>query len=230
MAKNSSNNVTIQSDVEIKKKSKKNKKNKIIDEEKEIPQIEESQSVSKKVKRKSKSNNDIIAEEIPPKKSKKSKSKKSTVKEETQEDNGTEKLDDSNDKKPKPPSKRSLKKLKVEQQELEKKDASKLEAKSKALEYVSTWKHSKNTWKFEKLKQIWLMDNLLDNNYVPETIFPIVLEYFEGCKGMARETLLKKAMNVIKKYEKIVEETEDAEETIEYKRARELLQALPSEA
>ncbi|KAF7993789.1 hypothetical protein HCN44_010396 [Aphidius gifuensis] len=235
MAKNSSTNLTIQSDVKIEKTSKKNKKAKIIDEEKEIAQVE-SKSMSKKVKRKSKSNDDIIADTSPPKKLKKGKSKKNSAEEETpkeeeEEDNENEQFDDTNDdvKKPKPPSKRLLKKQRFEQQELDKKEASRLDTMSKALEYVSIWKHSKNTWKFEKLKQIWLMENLLDENSVPKTLFPTVLEYFEGCKGMARETLLKKAMSVIKKHEKNVEESEDAEETVEYIRARELLQALPTE-
>lgn len=61
--------------------------------------------------------------------------------------------------------------------------------------------------------------------------FPIVLEYFEGCKGMAREVLLRKGMEVIRK----VEEEEDEEkkneimESVAYKRARQLLQALPTD-
>lgn len=72
MAKNSSTNLTIQPDANIEKTPKKNKKTKIIDEEKEIAQ-DESQSMSKKVKRKSKSNDDIIADISPPKKIKKGK-------------------------------------------------------------------------------------------------------------------------------------------------------------
>lgn len=90
------------------------------------------------------------------------------------------------------------------------------------------WKHCKSSWKFEKLKQIWLMDNLLDEKSVPGELFPTVLEYFEGCKGMARETLLKKAMVVIKKHEKNLEESEETEETVEYQRARQLFQGLPT--
>lgn len=93
------------------------------------------------------------------------------------------------------------------------------------------WKHSRSEWKFEKIRQIWLIDNLLDENSIPDTIFPIVLEYFEGCKGMAREVLLRKGMDVIRK----AEEEEDEEnrneimESIAYRRARQLLQALPTD-
>lgn len=77
------------------------------------------------------------------------------------------------------------------------------------------------------------MDNLLDQECVPDSVFPTVLEYFEGCKGMARETLYKKGVEVIKKYEQNQEkedETDEVVETVEYKRARELLQALPTES
>lgn len=93
------------------------------------------------------------------------------------------------------------------------------------------WKHAKSEWKFEKLRQIWLLDHLLDDELIPDDIFPTVLEYFEGCKGMAREQLLKKGMDVIRKREDS-EETplvEEATESVEYKRARQLLQALPTE-
>lgn len=90
------------------------------------------------------------------------------------------------------------------------------------------WKHAQNEWKFEKLRQIWLMDNLLDETCIPEDIFPTVLEYFEGCKGMAREQLLKKGMDFIRKVEENEEDIDEVE-SVAYQRARKLLQALPTE-
>lgn len=68
---------------------------------------------------------------------------------------------------------------------------------------------------------------MLDEISIPNDIFPTVLEYFEGCKGMAREQLLKKGMDVIRK----VEENEENKnkESVVYQRARRLLQALPTE-
>lgn len=93
------------------------------------------------------------------------------------------------------------------------------------------WKHSRSEWKFEKLKQIWLMDNLLDENSISDVIFPVVLEYFEGCKGMAREVLLRKGMEIIRKAEEEEDEESKNEiiESIAYKRARQLLQVLPTD-
>ncbi|XP_078034287.1 phosphatidylinositol glycan anchor biosynthesis class Q [Augochlora pura] len=131
-------------------------------------------------------------------------------------------------KKPKQPSKRQLKREKFEKKENEKIEANRLEIIKKGLNYVSKWKHARSEWKFEKLRQIWLIDNLLDETCIPNDIFPTVLEYFEGCKGMAREQLLKKGMDVIKKIEEN-DGNKDEMETVAYQRARQLLQALPTE-
>ncbi|KAI4488603.1 hypothetical protein M0802_011419 [Mischocyttarus mexicanus] len=129
----------------------------------------------------------------------------------------------------KTPSKRKLKKEKAEQREAEKRKATKLEATQKSLTYVKKWKYSRSEWKFEKKKQIWLMDNLLDDALIPDEVFPIVLEYFEGCKGMAREQLLKKGMGVVRIAEENIKNKTETTESVAYKRARLLLQALPTE-
>lgn len=139
---------------------------------------------------------------------------------------------ETNENAKKKPSKRQLKKEKASQKEAQKRHASKVNAMKKALSYVSKWKYSRSEWKFEKIRQIWLIDHILDEKAISDTIFPIVLEYFGGCKGMAREMLHRKGMTDIKK----VEEEEDEEnrnelmKSITYKRARQLLQALPSES
>lgn len=73
------------------------------------------------------------------------------------------------------------------------------------------------------------MDNLLDDTLIPDEVFPIVLEYFEGCKGMAREQLLKKGMDVVRIAEENIEKRDETVESVSYKRARLLLQALPTE-
>ncbi|XP_015187156.1 PREDICTED: uncharacterized protein C7orf50 homolog [Polistes dominula] len=129
----------------------------------------------------------------------------------------------------KTPSKRKIKKEKAEQREAEKRQATKAEATQKALTYVKKWKYSRSEWKFEKIRQIWLMDNLLDDTLIPDEVFPTVLEYFEGCKGMAREQLLKKGMDVVRIAEENIKKKTETIESVSYKRARLLLQALPTE-
>ncbi|XP_012271654.1 uncharacterized protein C7orf50 homolog [Orussus abietinus] len=189
-------------------------------------QIENKEQEKKKQKgkRKVKQENDEVTDESPTKKIKKT----STDSEDTDEED-CDIAEEDNAQKPPKMSKRQIKKEKTEKKEAEKKEASKLEAKQRALNYVSKWKHAKSEWRFEKLRQIWLMDHLLDQTSIPDSIFPTVLEYFEGCKGMAREQLSKKGMDVIKKVEEDEEKREEIMESIEYKRARQLLQALPSE-
>ncbi|XP_018308472.1 uncharacterized protein C7orf50 homolog [Mycetomoellerius zeteki] len=138
---------------------------------------------------------------------------------------------DENVKTAKSPSKRQLKKEKAAQTAVKKMESRRSQAMQKALNYVSLWKHSRNEWRFEKLKQIWLMDNLLDENSISDNLFPIVLEYFEGCKGMAREVLLRKGMEIIRKAEAETDEDNKNEIMMSttYKRARQLLQTLPTD-
>ncbi|KAH0540773.1 uncharacterized protein C7orf50 homolog [Cotesia glomerata] len=223
-----SKNKKAESDEEshVEKKSKKKSK--------AVEQNDEEQVVESKVKQKRKKNKEEPVEEVPVKKAKTDEESIEDVDEdvaELHEEGKIRKIIKKSGEKG--PSKRELKRKRLEEKNAQIKLASKQEAMDKALNYVSMWKHAKSQWKFEKLKQIWLMDNLLDQEYVPDSVFPTVLEYFEGCKGMARETLYKKGVEVIKKYEQNQEkedETDEVVETIEYKRARELLQALPTES
>ncbi|XP_033177969.1 uncharacterized protein LOC100748152 isoform X2 [Bombus impatiens] len=141
--------------------------------------------------------------------------------------NDIEEIYKNNSKTPRRPSKRELKKQKVEKRNNKRRMASRIEAMTKGLNYVSKWKYARSEWKFEKIRQIWLIDNLLDEAYIPDDIFPIVLEYFEGCKGMARELLLRKGLDVVRKVEN--ERNKDEVESVAYQRARKLLQALPTE-
>lgn len=73
------------------------------------------------------------------------------------------------------------------------------------------------------------MNHFLDEKLIPDKFYSTVIEYFEGCKGKAKDLLLKKAMDVIKEVEAKFEESEDAVESVEYQRARQLLQNLPTE-
>ncbi|XP_015110440.1 uncharacterized protein C7orf50 homolog [Diachasma alloeum] len=226
MGRSSNNDDGMTVDSKSEKKSKK-KKTKSVADENAGELVSKPEVKVKKSKRKKSEASEAVEEDVP-KKAKKAKKEKldDTEKADKEVD---EEVEGDAPPKSKKPSKRQLKREKKEAREAEKRDASKVEAMNKSLEYISTWKHAKSKWKFEKLKQIWLMDHLLDDSLVPEEVFPTVLEYFEGCKGMARELLLKKGMDVIKKYERQQEAAEEVEETVEYKRARQLLQALPTE-
>ncbi|KAJ8979481.1 hypothetical protein NQ317_000357 [Molorchus minor] len=80
------------------------------------------------------------------------------------------------------------KKLKVE-----------LAAQQSALNYLSLWKHNRSEWRFEKLKQIWLQQNIFDTIKIPNEFWDTAVQYFCGAKGAIRKITLKKAIELIEK-------------------------------
>lgn len=92
----------------------------------------------------------------------------------------------------------------------------------KCLNYLSQWKHTRDAWKFEKLKQVWLQQNMFDSAKVPEEFWDILVEYFSGCKGKARGTIVQAALKIIESEE---EKTND-NNISNVKRARDVIQNL----
>lgn len=110
----------------------------------------------------------------------------------------------------------------------EKKLKAELALQQKCLNYLSQWKHNKSEWKFEKLKQVWLQQNMLSAEKVPEEMWDTLVEYFAGCKGKARETIIKDALKVIEADddEKNQQEEEAEDDGVKLKRARDIIQNL----
>lgn len=101
--------------------------------------------------------------------------------------------------------------------------------KESAVTYLKKWKNEKNRWKFEKLKQIFIQNNALNEDKFDEEMWPIVLEYLEKSKGASRKFLIETAEKVIQEVDQAIEE--DTQRTAllkgsRYMRARELLQIL----
>lgn len=101
----------------------------------------------------------------------------------------------------------------------EKKLKSELALQQKCLNYLSQWKHNRSDWKFEKLKQVWLQQNMFNADKVPEEIWDTLVEYFAGCKGKARETIIQDALKVIEG-----DEDEESGGGVDLKRARDIIQ------
>lgn len=87
-------------------------------------------------------------------------------------------------------SKRSLKRLKKQQMEEAKKIESDIDCQKKALNYLSNWKYNKSEWKFEKLRQIWLVQNLYNDKKIDAKYWDTLLEYFTNSQGKVRQKLL----------------------------------------
>ena len=66
-------------------------------------------------------------------------------------------------------------------------------------EYLETWKKRKGLWKFQKVRQIWLLQHMYDTELVTEPTFAIMIEYLGGLKGAGRTTTLEEAEKVLSK-------------------------------
>lgn len=137
-------------------------------------------------------------------------------------ENNTEDSNDTSSNKPKPLSIRAQKRLKHAKLLEEKKLKSELGLQEKCLNYLSKWKHAFNEWKFEKLRQIWLQQNLFDRNKIPDEFWDTVIDYMKNASGQVREILCKEALKIIEN------ENNDDQEDYKYrlKRARDIIQHL----
>lgn len=48
------------------------------------------------------------------------------------------------------------------------------------------WKKARATWKFQKLRQVWLINHMYDDKQVPDSHWNLFLEYIHDLKGAAR--------------------------------------------
>ncbi|KAG1436476.1 hypothetical protein G6F56_013544 [Rhizopus delemar] len=113
------------------------------------------------------------------------------------------------------------------------------------MEYVRTFANDKKNWKFKKVQQIWILQNLYK---IPESEFDNVLKYLKDLQGSSREEaeekIPKKAIsNNLTGYANVSDDEDDfdaekllnqvpkeqpkvEEETNEIKRARLIVQVL----
>ncbi|XP_066245573.1 uncharacterized protein C7orf50 homolog [Euwallacea similis] len=123
-------------------------------------------------------------------------------------------------------SNRSKKKKKHAQLQEEQRLKGDLEMQQKALNYLSKWKHNRSEWKFEKLRQIWLQQYLLDVNKIPGEFWDSAVQYFSGSKGHSRQVVLDNAVKVIEEDERVSEENRTEDYSMKLKRARDIIQNL----
>jgi len=73
---------------------------------------------------------------------------------------------------------------------------------SKALLYLKTWEEDRESWKFEKCRQIWLLHNAYNDSKVSDILFPSLLSYMSSVKGGMREGVMDRAKEMVKKSSK----------------------------
>ena len=80
---------------------------------------------------------------------------------------------------------KAKKKALKKQKQIAKKTDSK--GQPKALDYLEAWANDRDNWKFEKCRQIWLLQNAFDVDRVPDDKFPDLLNYIDSIKGGMRK-------------------------------------------
>ncbi|CAH0584143.1 unnamed protein product [Chrysodeixis includens] len=146
---------------------------------------------------------------------------------------------------------RQIKREKFAKRQAEAQASAKDHLKGQCLNYLSQWKHDRPNWKFMKAKQVWIYKNKFSPDLLPDSSWPLFLEYFESAKGNIRNMLLDDAKKVIKQMDEwtesqngdeqnkdVVADEDDNGEASEdtpdtkkpdenvYKRARDLIQCL----
>lgn len=192
------------------KKRKKHKKNREIT-------TEDDQKPKKKRKKEAETEDSINIEADNETKSKKK--RKNTQQDELTEQNNEASTDSSVLAPKKKLSIRAQKRLKHEKLKEEKHIQTELSLQQKSLNYLSKWKHSRTDWKFEKLRQIWLQHNMLDEGKIPQEFWATLMEYLGNSKGKAKEAILKSAL-------KVVEDESVDQDSIKVFRARDIIQNL----
>ncbi|CAG8725762.1 5539_t:CDS:2, partial [Ambispora leptoticha] len=72
-----------------------------------------------------------------------------------------------------------------------------------ALRYLATWYlHRQSVWKFQKVRQVWLLQHAYDIDNVPNEFFRIFLEYISDLTGKARGKTIKEAQEILEQFEK----------------------------
>ncbi|XP_016518766.1 uncharacterized protein C7orf50 isoform X1 [Poecilia formosa] len=90
-----------------------------------------------------------------------------------------------------------------------------------ALDYLTCWAESRSAWKFQKIRQTWLLQHMYDSEKVPDDTFVVLLQYLEGMFGRAKETTVQKALALVEESGKV---PQDASVQQRAQRAREVIQ------
>lgn len=89
---------------------------------------------------------------------------------------------------------------------------------NKAIKYLEAWATDRGNWKFEKCRQIWLIQNCYDQVKIPDKKFDQLLEYIGSMKGQMRDSTLKLAQEKVaweEKWKRILEDGKTEEQAKE---------------
>ncbi|XP_037134247.1 uncharacterized protein C7orf50 homolog [Syngnathus acus] len=96
-------------------------------------------------------------------------------------------------------------------------------ASQQALDYLTSWAHNREAWRFQKKRQTWLLQNMFDSEQIEDEKFSLLLQYMEGLRGGSRDTTVQKALVLV---QESGEAPEDANVQKRAHRARDVIQML----
>lgn len=62
-----------------------------------------------------------------------------------------------------------------------------------ALDYLRLWENDRSNWRFQKIRQVWLLQNMYNSKKVPDKEFDILLKYLEKLEGKAKVLTVQKS-------------------------------------
>ncbi|KAF9897913.1 hypothetical protein BX616_004775 [Lobosporangium transversale] len=89
----------------------------------------------------------------------------------------------------------SVKSKKARQEEAAK--LATLDTSTPGLAYLVEWKKSRAAWKFQKMRQVWLLNHMYDDKQLPSSHWDIFLEYIRDLKGAARNIAVEEAKKTV---------------------------------
>ncbi|XP_047666782.1 uncharacterized protein C7orf50 homolog isoform X2 [Tachysurus fulvidraco] len=146
-------------------------------------------------------------EELNKKKKEAHQDKHPVITERVEEEEGTE---DEDDEELSPEERRvlerKLKKIRKKEEKKKQKEIVKSEkeeskssiAQTQALDYLTCWSEKRDEWKFQKTRQVWLLQHMYDREKVPDAHFSVLLSYLEGLRGVARDITVQKAEALVR--------------------------------
>ena len=95
-------------------------------------------------------------------------------------------------------------------------------------EYLEMWKRTRTLWKFQKVRQVWLLQHMYDTEQVSNDTFAIMVEYLKGLKGAGRTATLAEAEKVLSESASAEgpNSSEDSEESVVQQRAAAVIKVL----
>ena len=99
-----------------------------------------------------------------------------------------------------------------------------LSSKEHALEYLTTWQRNRTSWRFKKVRQVWLLQHMYEKNGIPDDMFAVFLQYLQSGGGALKAKTIAEAEKIFNSCEPQLQPTD--ENYFQSRRSRQVIQDL----